>query len=146
VLVTSPLNVAHMTTRRGRLIIGERPAPDLVECMHCRRRWDASLQTSSQCLVCKTVWDAPPEWDQRCLIRKLWIIESRWRIGIGHGPWQFEEEWPGSLTTDEIEAIVEEMRNVEKQRCLRYKPEMRFEYRVVDRLVESLRERVVCQR
>ena len=72
-------------------------------------------------------------------------LRDGWRIGIGHGPWQFEEEWPGSLSAEEIENILQEMRNVEKQRCLRYKPEMRFEYRVVDRLVEMLRERVVCQ-
>jgi hypothetical protein len=133
-----------MTTRRGRLIIGERPAPDLIECMHCRRRWDASLQTSSQCLVCKTTWDAPPVWDQRCVIRKLWVIESRSQIGIGNGVWQFEEEWPGSMSAAEIDAILQELRHAEHQRCLRFKPEMRFEYRSAERLVEMLRERVIC--
>jgi len=134
-----------MTTRRGRIIICERPAPDIIECMHCRRRWDASLRASSQCIVCKTIWDSPPEWDQKAVIRKVWVVESRWRIGVGHGAWQYEEDWPGHLSAEEIEAILEELRHGEHQRCARNKPEMRFEYRAVERLIEVLRERVVCQ-
>ena len=131
-----------MSSKRGRLIIGERPAPDLIECMHCRRRWDASLQKSLQCIVCKTIWDGPPEWDQSAVIRKMWIIESRWRIGIGHGMWQYVTKLPVKLTPDEIETILEEYRQNELQRCARVRPVMRFEYRVVDKLVEVLRNRV----
>lgn len=131
-----------MSCRRGRLIIGERPAPDLIECLHCRRRWDARLQKSYQCIVCKTLWDGPPEWDQSAIIRKMWIIESRWRIGIGHGMWQFVKRFPVSLTPDEIEGILEDYRRAEKQRCMRLKPVMQFEYRSVEKLVEVLRNRV----
>lgn len=125
-----------MSSKRSRLIIGERPAPDLIECLHCRRRWDASLQKSLQCIVCKTIWDGPPDWDRSAIIRKLWIIESRWRIGIGHGLWQYVDKLPAKLATDEIDAILEEHRLNEQQRCARLKPFMRFEYRVVDKLVE----------
>src|SRR5262245_30481422 len=135
-----------MTTRRGRLILGERPAPDLIECMHCRRRWEASAQKFSQCVVCKIEWIGPPIWDQKFVIRKVWIIESRWRIGSGHGGWQFEEEWESTLSREEIDTILEELRQNEQQRCARFKPEMRFEYRVVERLIEVPRKRVVCHR
>jgi hypothetical protein len=131
-----------MSSKRGRLIIGERPAPDLVECLHCRRRWDASLQKSLQCIVCKTIWDGPPEWDQSAVIRKVWIIESRWRIGIGHGLWQYASRLPAHLTADSIEAILESHRHDELMRCARVKPVMRFEYRVLEKLVEVLRNRV----
>jgi len=131
-----------MSSRRGRLIIGERPAPDLLECMHCRRRWDASLQKSLQCIVCKTIWDGPPEWDQSAVIRKMWIIESRWRIGIGHGMWQYAAKFPANLTSEEIDAILEEHRRAEQLRCARLKPVMQFEYQAVQKLVEVLRSRV----
>jgi hypothetical protein len=131
-----------MSVKRSRLIIGERPAPDLIECLHCRRRWDASLQKSLQCIVCKIVWDGPPEWDQSVVIRKLWIIESRWRIGFGHGPWQYAAKLPADLTVDEIEAVLEGHRKSEHLRCVRLKPAMQFEYRAVEKLVEVLRNRV----
>jgi hypothetical protein len=131
-----------MSSRRGRLIIGERPAPDLVECMHCRRRWDARLQKSQRCIVCKTIWDGPPEWDQSAVIRKMWIVESRWRIGIGHGMWQYVAKLPVSLSADELDAILEEYRRTEQLRCARLKPVMHFEYRAVEKLIEVLRNRV----
>jgi hypothetical protein len=129
-----------MSSRRGRLIIGERPAPDLLECLHCRRRWDASLQKSLQCIVCKTIWDGPPDWDQSAVIRKLWIVESRWRIGIGHGLWQFVTKLPANLTPDQIDAVLDEHRHAEHLRCVRVKPVMQFEYRAVEKLVEVLRK------
>ena len=131
-----------MSSRRGRLIIGERPAPDLIECMHCRRRWSASVQKSLQCIVCKTIWDGPPEWDQSAVIRKMWIVESRWRIGIGHGMWQYVEKFPVSLDPDEMDATLEEHRRTERLRCARLKPVMQFEYRAVEKLVEVVRSRV----
>lgn len=131
-----------MSVKRSRLIIGERPAPDLVECLHCRRRWDASLQKSLQCIVCKTIWDGPPEWDQSAVIRKMWIIESRWRIGFGHGPWQYVSKLPGEHTAEEIETILEGHRKSEHQRCLRLKPVMQFEYQAVEKLIEVLRNQV----
>lgn len=134
--------LATATSRRGRLIIGERPAPDLLECMHCRRRWDAKLQKSLQCIVCKTIWDGPPEWDQSAIIRKLWIIESRWTIGFGHGHWQYAEKLPAKTTPDQVEAALERYRQAEKQRVLRQKPVMQFEYRAVEKLIEVLKSRV----
>jgi hypothetical protein len=131
-----------MSSKRARFIIGERPAPDLVECLHCRRRWDASLQKSLQCVVCKTIWDGPPDWDQAAVIRKLWIVESRWRIGFGHGPWQYAAKLSAQLTPDEIDVALEKHRQAELQRCIRVKPIMQFEYRAVEKLVEVLRSRV----
>jgi hypothetical protein len=128
-----------MTSRRGRMIIGERPAPDLIECLHCKRRWDASLQKSNQCIVCKTVWDAPPEWDQSVVIRKLWIIESRWRIGPGHGPWQYAMQFPATRSTEEIDELLEQIRAAERLRCVRHKPVMTFEYRVIEKFSEVVR-------
>lgn len=131
-----------MTSKRGRMIIGERPAPDLIECMHCRRRWDASLQTTQQCIVCKIVWDSPPEWDPSAIIRKFWIVESRWRIGMGHGLWQYVAQHPAEHGADEIEAILDEYRRAEQKRYTRHKPLMWFEYRAVEKLVEVMRDRV----
>jgi hypothetical protein len=131
-----------MSLRRARFIIGERPAPDLVECLHCRRRWDASLQKDLQCVVCKTIWDAKPDWDHSAVIRKLWIIESRWRIGFGHGPWQHAATLSASVTMEELETAVEKFRQAEFLRCARLKPVMQFEYRHVEKLVEVLRGRV----
>jgi hypothetical protein len=130
-----------MSVKRSRLIIGERPAPDLIECLHCRRRWDASLQKSLQCIVCKTVWDGPPDWDQSAVIRKMWIIESRWRIGFGHGHWQYAAKLSAELSADEIEAVLEGHRKSEALRVARLKPTMTFEYRAVEKLIEVLRNR-----
>ena len=124
------------------MIIGERPAPDLIECMHCRRRWDASLLSSQQCIVCSTTWDGPPEWDQSAVIRKLWIIESRWRIGMGHGMWQYVDQVPYEAVSDDINSVLDEYRNAEHRRLMRHKPVMWFEYRAIEKLVEVLRERV----
>jgi hypothetical protein len=49
---------------------------------------------------------------------------------------------PVKLTPDEINAILEEHRLNEQLRCARLKPYMRFEYQVVEKLVEVLRNRV----
>jgi hypothetical protein len=124
------------------MIIGERPAPDLIECMHCRRRWDASLLETNQCIVCNTEWDGPPEWDQSAVIRKLWIIESRWRIGGGHGMWQYVDQVPFEHGSDDINAILDRYRNAENKRLTRHRPLMWFEYRAVDKLIEVLGNRV----
>lgn len=125
-----------MSLNRGRLIIGERPAPDVVQCMRCRRKWDAHAHTGFQCLVCKVHWDQPPEWDRTVTLRKLWVIESRWRIGFGHGRWQHVTQLPGEHSPEEIHAMIVQYEDIERERCARLKATMRFEYRVSSSLIE----------
>ena len=88
------------------------------------------------------VYARPPEWDQSAVIRKLWILEARWTIGFGHGRWQYAEKLPAKTTPEEVEAVLERYRQSERQRVLRQKPVMQFEYRAVQKLIEVLKSRV----
>jgi len=128
-----------MAINRGRLIIGERPAPDVVQCLRCRRKWDARLHRGTKCIVCKIDWGSYPEWDQASLMRKLWMIESRWRMGFGYGRWQQIAQLPGSHSSDEIESILDQYRLIEKRRCARLKYALKFEYQAAELFVEVYR-------
>lgn len=104
--------------------------------------WDANLQAGLQCVVCKAHWDGPPEWDRSAVMRKFWIIESRWRIGFGHGRWQHLTELPGDHSASEIDSILEQYRTIEKQRCARLRPALTFEFRAGETFLEVFRGRV----
>jgi hypothetical protein len=101
--------------------------------------WDATAQSGLRCVVCKTLWEAVPEWDQSSLIRKVWVIESRWRIGFGYGHWQHVLQLSFDKPAEEVESILERYRGIERRRCVRFKPTMSFEFRAIEDIVEVYR-------
>lgn len=127
-----------MSLNRGRLIIGERPAQDMIQCLRCRRKWDATDQPGEpeSCSICGVPWSEPLEWDRTTIIRRVWYIEWRWRDGFGFGPWHTTDVVPGTVTPDEIDDLLVRFRDAENARHYRVKSVLRFEYRAVSALVE----------
>jgi hypothetical protein len=101
--------------------------------------WEASAQPGMQCPVCHTLWDDPLEWDCKSVIRQVWVIESRWRTTAENGTWQQVLQFSCDRTAEEVEAILDRYRQIEKQRCARTKPAMSFEFRAAEQFVEVYR-------
>jgi hypothetical protein len=122
-----------MSLKRGRFIIGERPAKDVIQCLRCRRRWEAEATTRepTACLICHTRWDAPLEWDRSRTMRHIWFIEWRWRDGFAFGPWHNADMMPGSISDDEVQDVLKRFRETEARRQARSKSAFRFEYRAI---------------
>jgi hypothetical protein len=124
---------ADLTLNRGRLIIGERPAEDAIQCLRCRRRWEASQTPGglSACTFCHTVWDQPPQWDRSSIMRRVRLIEMRWRDGFTFGPWHYADSVPMTVSEDEFGEIMRRLIEAEGRRYARFKGTLRFEYRCV---------------
>jgi hypothetical protein len=122
---------ALMSLNRGRLIIGERPAEDAVQCLRCRRRWEANKTPHelTRCTFCGVSWDEPLEWDRQCIMRRAWLVEARWRDGYAFGPWHFAEMVSGTVSGEMIQEIMHKLAEAEKRRFARSKSALRFEYR-----------------
>src|SRR5882724_4447127 len=100
------LMATTLSLNRGRLIIGERPAEDAVQCLRCRRRWEANMTGAEMmsCAYCRTAWEEPPEWDRSCIMRRVHLIEMRWRDGFTFGPWHFAEMVPATVDAEKLAA------------------------------------------
>jgi hypothetical protein len=124
---------AHLSLNRGRLIIGERPAEDAVQCLRCRRRWEANTTMAglTSCAFCGTCWEEPPEWDRSSIMRRVRLVEMRWRDGFTFGPWHYADMISGSVAEDEFHDIMRKLTEAEARRHARFKGPMRFEYRFV---------------
>ncbi|HEY4232113.1 MAG TPA: hypothetical protein VGM76_01685 [Lacipirellulaceae bacterium] len=122
-----------LSINRGRLIIGERPAEDAVQCLRCRRRYEANSAPAglTSCAFCGAIWDELPEWDRSSIMRRVRLVEMRWRDGFTFGPWHFAELVPGSVTEDEFQDIMRKLIDAEIRRYARFKGALRFEYRSV---------------
>jgi hypothetical protein len=122
-----------LSLNRGRLIIGERPAEDAVQCLRCRRRWEANMTGAEMmsCAYCRTAWEEPPEWDRSCIMRRVHLIEMRWRDGFTFGPWHFAEMVPASVSVEGLQATMRKLAAAEERRHARFKGALRFEYRSV---------------
>jgi hypothetical protein len=123
----------QLLLNRGRFIIGERPAKDVIQCLRCRRRWEASATPwePTVCMVCQTPWEEPLEWDRTRAMRRIWFVEWRWRDGFAYGPWHNADVVPGTITPDEIQEVLHRFQDAEARRQSRSKSTFRFEYRSV---------------
>jgi hypothetical protein len=122
-----------MSLNRGRLIIGERPAEDAVQCLRCRRRWEANSSPPGlmTCAYCRTAWEEPPEWDRSSIMRRVRLVEMRWRDGFTFGPWHYAAMLPATIEEEELKATMRKLAESEERRHSRFKGAMRFEYRSV---------------
>ena len=122
-----------MALNRGRFIIGERPSKDVIQCLRCRRRWEAgaTLWEPTACLVCHAAWEGPLEWDRSRMMRRLWFVEWRWRDGFVFGPWHTADVMPGTLGAADIQEIMFRFQDAELRRQARSKGAFRFEYRAI---------------
>jgi hypothetical protein len=124
---------ALLSLNRGRLIIGERPAEDAVQCLRCRRRWEANKATGglTSCEYCGTIWEEPPEWDRSSIMRRVRLIEMRWRDGFSFGPWHNVDTIPATVEEHDFQEIMNNLAAAEERRYARTKGVFRFEYRSV---------------
>jgi hypothetical protein len=122
-----------VSLNRGRFIIGERPAKDVIQCLRCRRRWEADATTwePSACIVCHTPWDEPLEWDRTRTMRRFSFVEWRWRDGFAFGPWHNADVVPGSISQEDVQSLLFRFQDAEGRRQVRTKSQFRFEYRAV---------------
>ena len=122
-----------LSLNRGRLIIGERPAEDAVQCLRCRHRWEANKTMGglTSCEYCGTNWEEPPEWDRSSIMRRVRLIEMRWRDGFTFGPWHYAQSVPASVEEHEFEQMMCSLAAAEERRYARTKGIFRFEYRAV---------------
>ena len=122
-----------MSLNRGRFIIGERPAKDVIQCLRCRRRWEATATDwePTACLVCHAPWEEPLEWDRSRSMRRVWYVEWRWRDGFAFGPWHNADVVPGTITAGDIQELMFRFQDAEVRRQARSKGKLRFEYRVI---------------
>jgi hypothetical protein len=122
-----------VSLNRGRFIIGERPAKDVIQCLRCRRRWEATATDwePTACLVCNTPWEEPLEWDRSRTMRRAWYVEWRWRDGFAFGPWHNADVVPGTITPDDVQDLMFRFQDAEVRRQARSKGKLRFEYRVI---------------
>jgi hypothetical protein len=122
-----------LSLNRGRLIIGERPAEDAVQCLRCRRRWEANSTPAGlmSCAYCRTVWEAPPEWDRSSIMRRVRLVEMRWRDGFTFGPWHYAAMIPATVAEEDFRDTMRRLAEAEERRHARFKGVLRFEYRSV---------------
>ena len=127
-----------MSLNRGRLIIGERPACDVIQCLRCRAKWEANdaVPQPEICVVCGVPWNEPIEWDRSSVMRRVWYIEWRWRDGFGFGPWHNADVVPGTATPEEIDELLARLKETEQARQVSAKGVLRFEYRAISTDVE----------
>jgi hypothetical protein len=124
---------AVLSLNRGRLIIGERPAEDAVQCLRCRRRWEANKMSAELicCAFCGTMWEEPLDWDRTSIMRRVWLVEMRWRDGFTFGPWHFAEMVSGLVSNEVVQGILRRLTETEDRRYARAKAGFRFEYRAL---------------
>src|SRR5262249_6736928 len=113
-------------------------AEDAVQCLRCRRRWEANKTPHSltRCAFCGIVWDEPLEWDRNSIMRRTWLIETRWRDGFACGPWHFAEMVSGTASDETVREIMQKLNDAEARRYTRTKGALRFEYRCLTMDIE----------
>jgi hypothetical protein len=135
-----------VSINRGRFIIGERPAKDVIQCLRCRRRWEATatMWEPTACLVCHAAWEGPLEWDRSRMMRRLWFVEWRWRDGFAFGPWHTAEVVPGDAAEEEVQEILFHFQDGELRRQARAASVFRFEYRTISVDIEVYQKSAVA--
>jgi hypothetical protein len=142
----SPGEGKLVSLNRGRFIIGERPAKDVIQCLRCRRRWEAgaTMWEPTACVVCRTPWEEPLEWDRSRTMRRVWFVEWRWRDGFAYGPWHNADVVPGTISSDEVQELMFRFQDAELRRRARTKSTFRFEYRVISMDMEVFQKDAVA--
>jgi hypothetical protein len=64
-------------------------------------------------------------------MRRVRLIEMRWRDGFTFGPWHYAESVSITMSEDEFGEIMRRLIEAEGRRYARFKGTLHFEYRAV---------------